>query len=242
MSMAVATMAPGTKRRWTASAAVAAVVVAGTLGLFRAPVSAPSGASPSESPPPAVRFTPGRGDELVMRDLAPLFLPTRHNAALPPLPQTDPGRGLFEGDAEKLPANPNPELPTVTQVPGTPADALFDTRLPLASGIGRTDLKVSPLEANGGRIDVFGADRNRSLLRVVLPAEARPKSGARDSVAWQPLEFTASIDSTGLVGPLLLTRSSGLEEVDTHYRIYLAQSFRLGDRLPPGVYRIVVGP
>jgi hypothetical protein len=46
----------------------------------------------------------------------------------------------------------------------------------------------------------------------------------------------------GLAGPLVVTESSRVEEVDVHFRRQLRQVFRLGERLAPGVYRVVVGP
>ena len=48
--------------------------------------------------------------------------------------------------------------------------------------------------------------------------------------------------AAGLAGPLVVTESSRVEEVDAHFRRQLRQVFRLGERLAPGVYRVVVGP
>jgi len=44
------------------------------------------------------------------------------------------------------------------------------------------------------------------------------------------------------VGDLVLTSSSDSEEVDSFFRSYLVKTFRLGERLNPGRYRILVGP
>jgi hypothetical protein len=59
---------------------------------------------------------------------------------------------------------------------------------------------------------------------------------------WAPLEFLATVEAAGLVAPLTLTGRSGVDEVDAFFRNYLVRTFRLGERLPPGFYRITVSP
>jgi hypothetical protein len=59
---------------------------------------------------------------------------------------------------------------------------------------------------------------------------------------WAPVEFVARVDAAGLVGPLVVTERSGLEEVDVFFANYLARTLRVGERLAPGFYRICVGP
>jgi hypothetical protein len=38
------------------------------------------------------------------------------------------------------------------------------------------------------------------------------------------------------------TASSDIEEVDAFFRDYLVKTLHLGERLAPGMYRVVVGP
>jgi hypothetical protein len=76
------------------------------------------------------------------------------------------------------------------------------------------------------------------VLAETLPAEVAPPT----TKAWQPMEFLAAVDPAGLVGPLVITEDSRVEEVNTYFRKYLAQTYRIGERLPPGFYRIIVGP
>jgi hypothetical protein len=68
---------------------------------------------------------------------------------------------------------------------------------------------------------------------IVLPA------GSAD---WQPAEFLVSVTVSGILGRPVETASSDLEDVDVFFRDYLAKTLRLGERLPPGNYRVVVGP
>jgi hypothetical protein len=56
------------------------------------------------------------------------------------------------------------------------------------------------------------------------------------------MEFMAAVDASGLVGPLVLTVHSDVAEVDAYFGRYLAETFRIGQRLEPGFYRICVGP
>jgi hypothetical protein len=56
------------------------------------------------------------------------------------------------------------------------------------------------------------------------------------------MELFAAVDAAGLAAPLLVTEGSRVDEVDAHFRKMLAQTYRIGERLPPGFYRIVVGP
>jgi len=50
-----------------------------------------------------------------------------------------------------------------------------------------------------------------------------------------------TVSSAGLVGEPVLTTSSEGEDVDNFFRDYLVQSYRLGERLRPGTYRVLVG-
>ena len=45
-----------------------------------------------------------------------------------------------------------------------------------------------------------------------------------------------------MLGRPVETVSSDLEDVDVFFRDYLAKTLHLGERLPPGNYRVVVGP
>ncbi len=233
----------GSKRRWVASAACSLLAGSLVLALFRAP-STPA-AAPAKPEVAPIRLSPGRAAELAMRDLKPLFLPTPYNAAPRDLPRLDPGRNLFDQDAQKWKfADDGPALvlPPPAVPPAKPMDALDDRPGPLAFGFGRTDRNVQPIPASGGHVDIFAGDRAESVLGVDLPADARPTRSRSEASTWQPLEFVAAINSMGQVGSFVLVRGSGVEEVDAHFRNYLAERFRLGDRLPPGFYRIVVGP
>jgi hypothetical protein len=80
------------------------------------------------------------------------------------------------------------------------------------------------------------------VIAETLPLEARPPGEKDGAGAWRPLEFNALVSPAGLVGTLVITERSDSEEVNAFFRDYLTRTFRVGERLPPGMYRIVVGP
>ena len=236
----------GVKRRWLISAVAAAMVTGALLLLFRAPhVDQPlSRASRTANAPIVVTARPS--DEIAIRDLAPLFLPTPYNAAPTIAQPPQPGSAYFDQDPGTHtffdPDTPALTLPSPVHPPANAVEFLAHTPPPGPTGIGRTNLAVAARPPNGGHVDIFAMDDRDSLLGLTLPVDATPKLPGREAVAWKPLEFVAAVDASGLVGPLMLTSGSGVEEVDDHFRNYLARVFRVGDRLPPGFYRIVVGP
>ncbi len=177
-----------------------------------------------------------------MRDQTPLFLPTARNAALQPLRRPEAGSALLGQDAVKFSfneADPTLRLPAPVVLPEKPHDAVMEDALPLPlRGFGYGDAQVAPLPARGGIIEVLSARTNQRVWLEVLPAAVRPSGGK----AWRPMEFSAAVDTSGLVGALAVTERSDVEEAETFFRNYLARTFRLGERLPPGFYRVLVGP
>jgi hypothetical protein len=230
--------------RWLVSACLAALAAAAVAVLFvHTTVTVSTLRQPTAKPP--ITLGRGRSDELAMRDLTPLFLPTPFNAAPRSAAPAEPGRAFFDHDPGQhtlfAEENPGLHLPPVVAAPREPSAAVTLPPPPLSAGIGRSNLTIAPLAATGGRIDVYAAGESQALIGVALPLEAAPSSIGKTG-SWQPLEFAAAINAAGLVDSLVLTRGSGSEDVDAHFRNYLASRFRLGDRLPPGFYRVVVAP
>jgi len=231
------------KARWSISAGGAILLAGLTLLLFQQSRVAVRLTAPLRVRPPiAVGHT--RADELTMRDLAPLFLPTDYNAAPQPMQAPEPGRDYFEREpvAHTLFDVDTPKLRIAPRVPvpAVPAEVVGLPPPPLAAGVGRTNRELAPAPPSGGHVDIYAAEGAQSVLGLALDVAAAPPASA--AARWQPLEFTAAVDRGGLADALVLTRSSGVEEVDVHFRNFLARSFHLGDRLPPGFYRIVVAP
>jgi hypothetical protein len=137
------------------------------------------------------------------------------------------------------------ELPPVAMINGKPADqaSALDALVSEATagsllGFGRNSAEVQPLGQRGGFVEVHSAATGERVLAEPLAFDAKPPSDK----AWSPLEFLARITAAGLGAPLVVTTSSGVEEVDAHYRKFLAKTYRIGERLEPGFYRVIVAP
>lgn len=232
----------GTKRRWAIATAGAAAGVLALVALFRPPTIAPLPVMNPGKPP--VTLNPGRPDELAMQDLSPLFLPTPYNTAPETVEAREPGASFSDPQPKWKFSEENPALPmpAPVRVPERPADVVAESAGPLAFGIGRTNRAVAPAPAHGAYVEVFADESGGRVLAQTLPPSARPGGEARETTGWHPLEFVAAVDAMGVVGPVTLTASSGAEEVDDFFRTYLVRTFRMGDRLSPGFYRVVIGP
>jgi hypothetical protein len=177
----------------------------------------------------------------MLRDPTPLFLPTEFNSSRKEYVPKEPG-GAFSGfpplwafDKAEL----NLNLPPPIAVPRSPADALAGEP-PGAPFIGfnRSDLNVQPVSSRTAYIEIVAAGTGRQIVGRAV-TDARPPSS---SLPWQPMEFMAAVDSSGLVGPVVPTTRSGVDDVDAYFARYLADTLHIGQSLPPGFYRISVGP
>jgi len=168
-----------------------------------------------------------------------LFLPTEWNTSQIEVKLPESG-GVLAPYTAKLnfpESELKPFLPSSVTAPANPAEALMisppGSRF---SGLGRSDATVEPLLGRGAFLEVTSAGTGRRVLGEALVLARPPVSSG-----WQALEFLAAVDAAGLVS-LDLTARSGVEDVDVYFSRYLAQTVRIGARLPPGFYRICVGP
>lgn len=246
----------GDRSRWIVAAAGAVTITAALLMLFRIP-SAPVGFTPpagSALTAPVELANPNAADlllkeEVELRDLRPLFLPTDRNAALPE-PRLEPGRTFLDDENLKLSLaeaelQVSRNLPPVVTLNGrrlekaAPADALAaDAGHSDLLGFGRAPVVITPFESRGAALEVIASSDGTRVFSVELPIDARPPG----EKPWAPLEFLAVVDAAGLSSPLVVTQGSRVEEVDAYFRNFLARNFRIGERLAPGFYRIIVAP
>jgi len=183
-------------------------------------------------------------EQAIILDPTPLFLPTEWNASQQPLPadlrrQPEqvfgdyPWVPFFGESTLSLPVGPVPVLPK------GPLELLREPSRDPFLGFDREDIPLRPLPERLGIVEVSrvgdgGVVLTRQLERpVVLPA------GRLD---WQPAEFLVDVTPAGLLGRPAIIASSDVEEVDLFLRDYLSEVLHLGERLSPGVYRVVVGP
>jgi len=194
-------------------------------------------------------------EETEIRDLRPLFLPTEFNATLPE-PRREPGRTFLDSELPKFgfaeaDLTIGRDLPAVATINGKSAELATPLDVIAAEadggpllGFGRrpphvaASSQVDAIATRGGYIEVFASASGHRVLAEPLPAEGRRAGDA----SWEPFELLAVVGPAGLTAPLVVTTSSRSEEVDLHYRNFLARTYRIGERLPPGFYRIVIGP
>ena len=238
------------KRRragWWVAGLTVVFALLGLAVLFRplAPTGAPARSAPAPrvsiaSPDPLVR------EQATFFDPTPLFLPTEWNTNQVPLPaavQRQPGQVFHDYTAKPTYDKPELTLPIASEevLLRGPTDLLKGPSHDPFLGFDREDLSLTPLPVRQGLVEVREAGSGEMVQgfprridgEIVLPA------GSAD---WQPAEFLVSVSVSGILGRPVETASSDLEDVDVFFRDYLAKTLRLGERLPPGNYRVVVGP
>ena len=233
---------------WVSVSAVAAVLVVGVvvwLQIPRAPMSSQQGVSL-----PTLGFTkldPSRTPEILAEQLAaydptPLFLPTAMNSS-PPASLTDAQRNA-EGPFAPLKASfifakgdASLNFPPDIAVPTSFVQGLdlADKRgTPLF--LGRMDSVGKKLPHRVGYLEVVEAGSGRVVLSLSLDTAAGPQGD------WQPMELLGAVSRFGQVGSLVVTVSSGSDDVDDYFGSQLTQVVRIGARLPPGFYVFRIGP
>jgi hypothetical protein len=222
----------------------------GLVVLFR-PLAKPGTAARPATAPRVSVAPPGEmpGDS-VLRDQAtffdptPLFLPTEWNTNQRPLPvavQRQPGQVFPDFNSKLTYGEAELTLPVASarSFPQGPADLLrVPSRDPLL-GFDREEVPLTPLPARQGFVEVRKAGTGEMVLAQNLEGDVILPASHPD---WQPAEFLVSVTVAGMLGRPVETVSSDLEDVDVFFRDYLVKTLHLGERLPPGIYRVVVGP
>lgn len=232
-----------------AVSAGALLAVVGLVALVRPP-ALPSADDPETAksvevlPVQDARGGPGLAEGMGLRNPVPLYLPTHMSAGQSEALSAD--RRLEPVAAfRNYPANLNfPEtglrvdFPAAVPVPSNVMEAIDADRGRHAfQYFGRRDLEVVRPVSRLGFVEVARADDGVTVLVAELPAV----SGAPEA-DWGPVDMVVAVNASGLVGLPVVTQSSGSARLDGWLPGYLAQSFRIGQRLSPGIYRISLGP
>lgn len=235
------------KRRVLASAVGGVLVVLAWL-VWTQRMRPPAGAG-ARPPQPFVQVAGGAGGRTTDRvlqeradyfDPTPLFYPTDKNFEQRELPATvrrQPGEvfGTFP-----------PRLNLVeqktwgaagVQAPEKAADVLAQGVQAPFAGFGQVEAQRPPLPERSAFVEVTALTDGKPVVSQPISAGIRPPR--RD---FPPMEFIATVDAAGLVGDLVLTPGSEWEGVDNFFQDYLVKVFRIGLRLQPGTYRVLVGP
>jgi len=123
-----------------------------------------------------------------------------------------------------------------TPIPEKLSDVLVQGNEAPFAGFGQIDAPRPALPVRIGFLEIRGLIDSKPIMTQLLDGFSPPRSD------YAPLEFLVVISSAGMVGEPVLTTGSGWDDVDIFFRTYLVKIFRLGERLNPGRYRVLVGP
>jgi hypothetical protein len=175
-----------------------------------------------------------------LMDPTPLFFPTEWNYGQRPLGESQlrqPGQvfGSFEPKLTVPEQNLAPYGIEAAPAPEKLSDLLSQGNGAPFAGMGQVDVQSLTVPARGGFLEITRVGSPEVFITQSVMGIQPPR------VDFAPLEFLVVIGSAGVVGEPILASGSGWEEVDVFFRTYLVRSYHLGERLPPGRYRVVVG-
>lgn len=242
------------KRRVWVGLVFALTVTAGWWEWTRAKPPAVTIATPFRQPYVRIGTGPGTGDQLMheraqLFDPTPLFFPTEWNFGQSPLRNSirrQPAQvfSSFEPKLTFAEQNMKSYGTEASTAPEKLSDVLVQGNEAPFAGMGQIDVQRFALAERTGFLEVRGLVDGKTIIAQALNGLLLPRQD------FDPLEFLVVVSSAGIVGePVIVHWSSsdsvaagGSEEMEVFVRSYLVKIFRLGERLHPGRYRVLVGP
>lgn len=174
-------------------------------------------------------------------DPTPLFLPTSKNFQQGPLPSRvikQPGQVFRDFEPKwHFVATTLPEYgETSDSDAGSLPEMLARGNDAPFAGLGRIDQSSLPLASRKGFIEVKALKSGILSVSGVLEGLNLPE------IDFNPVEFMVSVASEGLVGDPVMVATSGQDEIDGKLKDYLVKVYRIGERLAPGRYMVLIGP
>ena len=174
-------------------------------------------------------------------DPTPLFLPTAKNfqqRALPARVVKQPGQVFRDFDPKtNFAESALPDYGAVDEATGNSLpEVLGSGNVAPFAGFGRVDPVLQPLARRGCCIEI------KSLKDGVLSVFESLNDPDLPQVENGPVEFIVGITSAGLLGDPVVVSGSGKDEVDAKLKDYLVSVYRIGERLLPGRYEVLIGP
>ena len=174
-------------------------------------------------------------------DPTPLFLPTSRNfqqGVLPARVVKQPGQ-VFR-DFEPLLQSVESSLPdyggTTEVISSSLPDILSRGNVAPFAGLGALDPTNPPLARRGAYIEV------KAFKSGLLAVTETLNSAELPMIDFMPVEFIVAVASSGLIGDPAVKVTSGSEDVDGKLKDYLVNVYRIGERLAPGRYVVLIGP
>ena len=233
---------------WTIAAIATILVACGwTAALWVFPVSGLSVSSPAKHKPflelqkPA-DYADAIRDQSVLMDPAPLFLPTKWSTAgarhvisgkLGATELSDAFPPQIEIEAGMIDPRGKDETTPITAI----SSKYDDTGPILKMGQTGNSMKNFVFSPRGANYEVLDDRSGKKLLEGNIAAQVTEAG----DLLWQPAEFWVRIVPEGAFGNPLLAGSSGNDALDSALRKIIASLDRLSS-LPPGYYKVIVGP
>ena len=180
-------------------------------------------------------------EQAALFDPTPLFFPTEWNygqGSLPDSLQRQPGQ-VFGSYAPKW-SFPEQDLKLSSAEAGEGpvrlADVLTQGNEAPFAGMGHLEAPHEPLPERSGFVEVRSLKSDKPLIQQALVGLSIPRPD------YSPVEFIVAVSAAGVIGEPVLASGSGWDEVDAFFRSYLVKTFRVGERLNPGQYRVFIGP
>lgn len=229
---------------WVAVSAVVAVGVVGSVAWLRIPSDDLRPDERAVLPALGLHRLEGElsaellAEQLAAYDPTPLFMPSTMNSS-----GADEERPGIDGPFPEFPPNfmkTGPwRFPAPVAVPTASVEGLRLTERPSApTAMGRGDGGDGGIKVRMAQIEAVVVKTGRVAFTITLSAG----SGALPPVDWQPLELMGAVTREGLSGALIVTASSGSDQIDDFFRSHLRQNMRIGERLAEGFYLFRVGP
>ena len=184
-------------------------------------------------------------EQMELFDQQPLSMPTEWNAGAQGLPEElrrQPGEvfGMYEPHLAFAAERLEPVFGPGGSIPSNGRDGLrvIGAMAGGWAGLGRVDRPVRPAPVRDAALEVRRYAGGQA--QVVLRESLRELSQEVRDHDWAPMEYSIVVAPSGLIGVPTLTVGSGVEAVDAFFGSYLAGDFRLGERVPPGFYRVSV--
>lgn len=177
-------------------------------------------------------------DQALIFDTKPIFLPSEWNTK--DIKSNEVDKSLFPDLLAQTTIDTDmtlsklihPEIITVL-----PTDSLKQLLNPF-EGINQDQLVFSSF--NIPKIHVI--IKNFIDSKLIENYEIESENPILQTQFWGPLEFLVIVDESGPVMPLLISQSSGIEDVDLYFQKYISDPLLKLSRLPKGYYKVMINP
>lgn len=178
-------------------------------------------------------------DQALVFDTKPIFLPSKWNEKqISPTKITD---NLFQDllpqtmlyPHETLAQINTPELSTLLSL-----DTLNKKLIHPFEGINQERSIFPSIKSPSAHIVI----KNFNHSDIIETYEVNNENPLLQETFWAPLEFLVTVDESGLIMPLLISRSSGIENIDNFFKNTLCDPLLKLSHLPVGYYKITINP